>query len=454
MEYLVDTADAATRPITAIAPDALKGWLAGQPGRVAAWVHSSGFTAKAGTHTLVPDENGEVERVLVGVERPDDIWAYAGLPAVLPNRRYTLDAEIEPDGASKAAIGWALGCYGFDRYKARESEPARLVWPETADRTMVRRTVEACTLVRDLINTPASDLGPYELGEAVRAEGKRYGAKTQITVGDQLLKRNFPAIHAVGRASAREPRLVDLRWNGAEGPKVTIVGKGVCFDTGGLDLKSASGMSLMKKDMGGAAHALALAKMVMDAELPVRLRLLIPAVENSVSGESFRPQDVLQTRKGLTVEVGNTDAEGRLVLADALAEAAQDTPDLVLDFATLTGAARAALGPDLPALFCNDDALARRLAEAGEREQDPLWRLPLFEPYRKWLDSPIADLGNVADSPYAGAIVAALFLREFAPKGAAWAHFDIMAWNTAARAGRQKGGGEIGLGAAYAAQAA
>ncbi|RDD60707.1 leucyl aminopeptidase family protein [Ferruginivarius sediminum] len=451
MEYLVDSADATTLPITPIAPDTLKGWLAGQPARVAAWVHSSGFTAKAGTHTLVPDDNGEVERVLLGVERRDDIWAYAGLPTALPSRRYSLDPEVEEDAVNRAVVGWAMGCYAFDRYKKREAEPAQLVWPESADRATVRRTVEACTLVRDLINTPASDLGPEELGEAVRAEGKRYGAKTQVIAGEQLLKRNYPAIHAVGRASAREPRLVDLRWSNGEGPRITIVGKGVCFDTGGLDLKPASGMKLMKKDMGGAAHALALAKMVMGAELPVRLRLLIPAVENSVSGDAFRPQDIIQTRKGLTVEIGNTDAEGRLVLADALAEAERDKPDLVIDFATLTGAARSALGPDLPALFSNDDALAKRLLDAGEREQDPVWRLPLFDPYRKWLDSPVADLNNVAEGPFAGAIVAALFLREFAPKDTPWAHFDLMGWNTAAKPGRPKGGEAMSLRAAFAA---
>jgi leucyl aminopeptidase len=292
-------------------------------------------------------------------------------------------------------------------------------------------------------------MGPEALAEAVRQEGKRYGAKTTSIVGDQLLKRDYPAIHAVGRAAAQEPRLVDLRWNNGAGPQVTLVGKGVTFDTGGLDLKPASGMALMKKDMGGAAHALALAKLVMDAELPVSLRLLIPAVENSVSADAFRPGDVLRTRKGKTVEIGHTDAEGRLVLADALAEAERDDPALVLDFATLTGAARVALGPELPALFANDDGLAADLSAAGESERDPLWRLPLHKPYRSWIDSKVADLNNVAEGGFAGAIVAALFLQEFAPSKAAWAHLDLMAWTASPKPGRPKGGEAMGLRAAF-----
>ncbi len=453
MDYLVDEADAATRPITPVTAEGYDSWLNEQPAPVAAWLKATGFKGKAGSHAVVPDAEGGIARVVLGVGEAHDIWAYADLPTALPPGRYRIDSELSQPAAEAAAMGWALGCYAFTRYKAREETPAELVWPAEAEPAVVRRAVEATTLVRDLVNTPAADLGPEELAEAVRAEGKRHGAKTQVIAGDQLLKRNFPAIHAVGRAAAREPRLVDLRWNNGAGPRLTLVGKGVCFDTGGLDLKPASGMKLMKKDMGGAAHALALAQMVMAAELPVSLRLLIPAVENSVSGDAFRPLDVLKTRQGLTVEVGNTDAEGRLVLADALAEAARDKPELVIDFATLTGAARVALGPELPAMFCNDDALADRLLEAGESVQDPVWRLPLFESYRKWLDSPVADLSNVADSTFAGAIVAALFLREFVPAGATWAHFDIMAWNTSARPGRPKGGEAMGLRAAYHAVA-
>ena len=449
-QHLVEEPDESPLPITPLAPDELDDWLARQPGHVAAWVRSSNFTGKAGSHALIPGADGALARVVLGVGDPEDPWAYAGLPTALPERRYQIDAELTRVPAERAALGWLLGCYAFDRYKAPERTPATLVRPAAAEHAAVARAAAATALVRDLVNTPANDLGPEELAEAVRTEGKRYGGKTTTIEGDQLLKRGFPAIHAVGRAAAQAPRLVDLRWNNNGGPQITIVGKGVTFDTGGLDLKPASGMKLMKKDMGGAAHALALAKMVMDAELPVSLRLLIPAVENSVSADSFRPQDVIQTRKGKTVEIGNTDAEGRLVLADALAEAERDDPELVIDFATLTGAARVALGPDLPALFCGDDALANGLLDAATREHDPLWRLPLYDGYRSWLDSPVADLNNIAEGGFGGAIVAALFLREFAPKTAAWAHLDLMAWNQSGKPGRPKGGEAMGLRACYA----
>ena len=449
--YLVEEADESTLPITPLGASQLNDWLAGQPSFVAAWVQSSGFTGKPGTYALVPGSDGPLARVLVGVDDIEDPWAFAALPTALPRRRYRLDGDYDRKAAERAALGWLLGCYAFDRYRKREQEPASLVRPAAAERARVLRLAEATALARDLINTPANDMGPEALGEAVRAEGKRYGGKTTTIQGDQLLKRNYPAIHAVGRAAAQEPRLVDLRWNNGGGPQLTLVGKGVTFDTGGLDLKPASGMQLMKKDMGGAAHALALAKLVMDAELPVSLRLLIPAVENSVSADSFRPQDVIQTRKGKTVEIGNTDAEGRLVLADALAEAERDAPEMLIDFATLTGAARVALGPDVPVLFANDDGLADRLARAAAAERDPLWRLPLHEGYRSWLDSKVADLVNVPDSGYGGAITAALFLREFVPANTAWAHYDLMAWNPSAKPGRPQGGEAMALRATFAA---
>jgi leucyl aminopeptidase len=297
-------------------------------------------------------------------------------------------------------------------------------------------------------------MGPAELAEAARGVARRFGGKVTVTVGEQLLKKNYPAIHAVGRAASRAPRLIDLRWQGpnaAKGPRITLVGKGVCFDSGGLDLKPASGMLLMKKDMGGAAHALGLAQWIMAAKLPVRLRLLIPAVENAVSGDAFRPGDVIATRKGLTVEIGNTDAEGRLVLCDALAEAVTESPDMLLDFATLTGAARVALGPDLPAMFCNDDKLAGLILRHGVAEGDPVWRLPLFKGYRQGLESKVADLNNISNSPYGGAITAALFLENFVSPGTRWAHFDVMAWNVATRPGRPEGGEAMGLRAVYAA---
>ena len=294
--------------------------------------------------------------------------------------------------------------------------------------------------MRDLINTPANDMGPERLEAAVRQLGERHGAQVSSIVGDELLAQNYPTIHAVGRAAAIAPRLIDLVWGDEDRPKLTLVGKGVCFDSGGLDLKPPAGMRLMKKDMGGAANMIGLAHMVMAAALPVRLRLLVPAVENSVSGNAMRPMDVIRTRKGLTVEIGNTDAEGRLILCDALAEASSESPDLILDCATLTGAARTALGADLPALFCNDDAVATALLAAGDAEQDPVWRMPLYRPYRKMLSSDVADLNNVSEAPLAGAVTAALFLERFVEPGTPWAHMDMMAWNREARPGRPRGG--------------
>jgi leucyl aminopeptidase len=342
-----------------------------------------------------------------------------------------------------------MGTYRFDRYRRRAHAEARLIWPETAVRCVVERAVEATFLVRNLINTPASDMGPEELTEAVRVVGRRFAARCRVITGNELILENYPAIHAVGRASARPPRLADLAWGDPGAPKLTLVGKGVCFDTGGLDLKPSTAMKLMKKDMGGAALVLGLAQMIMDAGLPVRLRLLVPAVENSVSGSAMRPLDVVRTRKGLTVEIGNTDAEGRVILADALAEAAAEDPALLIDCATLTGAARTALGTELPALFTDDDGLADVLLAEATATGDPLWRLPLWGPYRRHLDGKVADLNNAPDHPYAGAILAALFLAEFAAPVRAWAHIDTMAWNTESRPGRPEGGEAMGLRALY-----
>ena len=331
----------------------------------------------------------------------------------------------------RIAVGWGLGAYRFDRYRERKTERERAFLctdPGTAVRA--GRQIEAVTLVRDLINTPAGDLLPGDLHDAARSLAARFGAQVSCITGDDLVANGYPAIHAVGRASTDPPRLVDLRWGDPAAPRVTLAGKGVCFDTGGLDLKAPSGMRLMKKDMGGAAHALGLAQLAMSAELPVRLRVLVPAVENAVASNAYRPGDVLATRAGITVEVDNTDAEGRIVLCDALTEAASEEPDVIIDFATLTGAARIALGPDLPALFSNDDDLAGGLARHSEEVRDPLWRLPLHRPYDSLLKSRIADAVNCASTPHAGAITAALFLRRFVPDDVPWAHFDLMAWNS------------------------
>jgi len=448
VDHLTHRAPGKTIPVTPITAREFKGWLKAQRATVRKWVDGVRFEAKPGSHTLIPGADGGPGRVLLGVEAGPDIWSYGDLPKALPRGTYRLDGKLAPAAATRAALGWALGGYAFARYKTQPT-PARLVWPAGADRAAVERMAAAAFLVRDLVNTPAADMGPAELAAAAETVARAHGAKIRVTVGDDLLKANYPLVHAVGRASVRAPRLIDLRW-GKSGPSIVLVGKGVCFDSGGLDLKSAQNMLLMKKDMGGAAHVLALAGMIMDAALPVRLRVLIPAVENSVSGNAFRPLDVVRSRKGLTVEIGNTDAEGRLILCDALAEACNDRPDLLLDCATLTGAARVALGPELPALFCNNDDTAEALLRHGRAEDDALWRLPLHQPYRRMLDSKVADLNNVSESSFAGAITAALFLKEFVDPGVPWAHIDMMAWNAAARPGRPVGGEAQGLRAFYA----
>lgn len=448
-DHLVARADAATIPITPVAAKDLPAWLGRQPERLGRWIRGSRFDGKPGAHLVLPDDDGAPGRVLLGVAEEPDIWSWAGLPLALPEGRYLVDAKLPAAAASRAALGWALGGYAFTRYRKPRRRPAELVWLQTADRAAVTRAAEATFLVRDLVNTPAEDMGPAELAAVAVKVARAHGARSQVTVGDALLKRNYPTIHAVGRASSRAPRLIDLRW-GAKGPRITLVGKGVCFDSGGLDLKPASGMEIMKKDMGGAAHVLALAQMIMAAKLPVRLRVLIPAVENSVSGNAFRPLDVIRTRKGLTVEVGNTDAEGRLVLCDALAEAMTETPDLVIDCATLTGAARVALGPDLPAMFANDDATAEALLRHGLAQDDPVWRMPLHTGYRAMLDSKVADMNNVSSGPFAGAITAALFLEAFVDPAVPWVHLDLYAWNPRARPGRPDGGAAMALRALYA----
>lgn len=414
------------------------------------WVEATRYLGEAGKVALLPDGAGRLKRVLVGVPPGEELWGLAALPESLPPGAYTLVGEVAPVAATRYALGWALGCYAFTRYKPRDKGWADLVWPGTADRGRVERLARGIALARDLINTPAEDMGPPELAEAAQALAARHGAHCRVIVGDDLLAQNYPTIHAVGRAAAKPPRLIDITWGDEAAPKLTLVGKGVCFDSGGLDLKPAGGMRLMKKDMGGAATLLGLASAVMAARLPVRLRVLVPAVENAVSANSFRPLDIIKTRKGMTVEVGNTDAEGRLILCDALHEACSERPDLLIDMATLTGAARTALGPDLPALFVHDDKLAEALLAAGTVESDPLWRLPLWRPYRQMIVSPIADLNNVSESGFAGAITAALYLDAFVAPGTPWCHIDTYAWNQKSRPGRPEGGEALGLRALYA----
>lgn len=450
--HFFTAADARTIPIIPIETAVFSAWLSTQPAAMRNWVDSAGFLAKPGSVSLVAGNDGALSSVLLGVDDHQGLWSYAALPKSLPAGRYRIDAVLEKEGATNTAIGWALGCYQFDRYKSAKSKTAfpGLVWPRNCDRGAVKRTADATMLVRDLINIPAEDMGPAELAAAARRLARSHKAQAKVIVGEALLKQNYPTIHAVGRASDRAPRLVDLTWGRRDAPKVTLVGKGVCFDTGGLDLKAASGMLRMKKDMGGAAHVLGLAHMIMDAGLDVRLRVLVAAVENSVAGNAYRPSDVIKTRKGITVEIGNTDAEGRLVMCDALAEADRENPAMIADFATLTGAARVSVGTELSALFCNDDTLANDLARSGDKVGDPVWRLPLWQPYRRLLDSEVADINNVSTGGMAGAITAALYLEEFVSRSTPWAHFDIMGWNTSNRSGRPIGGEAMGMRALYA----
>jgi len=434
-----------TVPIERIAPDAFTAWRKAQPKATQAWLDRLGVDGSAGDSALLPDGDGA--RAVVVVEPDADLWAWGKLASDLPRGSYRLTGRLSRATADRAALGWALAGYRFTRYRTVEPKIGELVWPTGADRKAVTAAAEATALVRDLINTPADDMGPSELAAAARKLAKGHGAKVTVTSGANL-RAGYPAIHAVGRASDDGPRLIDLRWGRPRDPKVTLVGKGVCFDTGGLDLKPAGGMKLMKKDMGGAAQVLGVAHMVMAAGLRVRLRVLIPAVENAVAGNALRPLDVVKTRKGLTVEIGNTDAEGRVVLSDCLHEASRENPDLIVDFATLSGAARVALGTGLPALFAGDDALADDILAAGRAAADPLWRLPLHRPYRKQLDSKVADLNNIGGG-FGGAITAALFLDAFVEDGIPWAHIDLMAWNPSAKPGRPEGGEAMGMRAVY-----
>ncbi len=419
------------------------------PEAARAFADAAGFAPKSGRHLLLPGPQGTLAGVLVGsAEGKEDAFLPGELPALLPAGVYRF-AE-GPADARLGALAFALGAYRFARYRKSEDRGVRLVVPAEADADDLRRSVEAVALARDLINTPANDMGPEALEAAARAAAERHGAQLRVIAGDALLRENFPLIHAVGRASDRAPRLIDLTFGDAAAPKVTLVGKGVCFDTGGLDLKPSAAMLLMKKDMGGAASALALAHMVMDGKLPVRLRVLIPAVENAVSGPAFRPSDVYPSRKGLTVEIGNTDAEGRLVLADALALADEEAPDLLIDMGTLTGAARVALGPDLPPFYTDDEALAADLARHAAGENDPLWRMPLWRPYETMLDSKVADVNNVSSGGFAGSVTCALFLGRFVSAAKRWLHLDIYAWTPAAKPGRPQGGECQGARALYA----
>jgi leucyl aminopeptidase len=413
------------------------------PAVASAWAAANGFSGEAGKALVLPDEAGALAGALFGMDGAGQALSLGALARALPEGEWHF-AE-PPANPDLAALALAMGGYVFTRYGRKPGRALRFALPAGADAGRVARIAGGVFLARDLVNTPTSDMGPEALEKAVRDLARAHKATVAVVKGDDLLKKNFPMIHAVGRAAAQAPRLVDLTWGAKNAPKVTLVGKGVCFDTGGLDIKPASGMLLMKKDMGGAANVLGLASMIMAAGLKVRLRVLIPAVENSISADAFRPGDVLTSRKGVTVEIGNTDAEGRLVLADALALADEEAPQLMVDMATLTGAARVALGPDLPPFYTGDEALAADIAAASVAEEDPLWRMPLWQPYAAKLSSKIADMNNVTSDSFAGSITAALFLKRFVERTKAWAHFDIFAWNPADRPHGPAGGEAQGI---------
>jgi leucyl aminopeptidase len=404
------------------------------PESLKALASMNAFSGEAGA--LLASGDG----VLLGAGEGRDKFVIAGAAEKLPEGDYALAAPLGDNDAALAALAWLLGGYRFDRYKKQNPAAARLIAPENADLAAARRAADAVGLVRDLVNTPAGDMTPQNLEAEARVIAEAHGAKIDVIVGDALLERNFPLIHAVGRAAAAPPRLIDMRWGAPDAPKLTLAGKGVTFDSGGLNIKSAAGMALMKKDMGGAAHALALGRMIMSAGLKTRLRILIPAVENAISGDAFRPGDVLASRNGLSVEIGNTDAEGRLILADALALGAEEAPDLTISLATLTGAARVALGPDIAPFYCDDESLVLALEQAAERLADPVWRMPLWRDYESMLVSTVADVNHAAGGAFAGSITAALFLKRFAPPEGRWMHFDLYAWRPKAAPGRPVGG--------------
>ncbi|WP_127088529.1 leucyl aminopeptidase family protein [Aquabacter cavernae] len=430
------SADVPSLPVWGVTPDSLNG--PDVPEAARAFARAAGFSGEAGKLLAVPGADGAVAGFLFGVPVNGDGFAAGALPALLPAGR---TVHLEGAFPRLSALAFGLGTYRFDRYKAKKAgDLARLKLGPEDDRAALTRTLAAICLVRDLVNTPSNDMGPAELEAAAHSLAATHKAKVRVVEGDALLTEQFPLIHAVGRAAVRAPRLIDLTWGDPAHPKVTLVGKGVCFDTGGLDIKASAGMLLMKKDMGGAAHALGLASMVMARGLKVRLRVLIAAVENSIAGDAFRPGDILPSRKGISVEIGNTDAEGRLVLADALTLADEETPELLVDFATLTGAARVALGPHLPPAYTDDDALAADLARHAAAELDPLWRMPLWKPYLSMMESKVADINNAGAGGFAGSITAALFMSRFVEAAKSWLHLDIYAWNPSARPGRPEGG--------------
>jgi len=432
--------------LTAVAQNNFDTWLSHQSNVIQNWIASNHVIDNDTAICLIPNHLGQLDKVLIRYQDPDDYWQFAKLINALPKGSYFLEDELD---FKRFAYVWGLGCYQFDLYKKSDKQFPQLFIPQEFKYQSLHNLLTSIYWVRDLINTPAEDMGPYQLLDAAKQLSKEFKGKLKHIAGDSLLKENYPAIHAVGRSSSNEPQLIDLTWGNKKHPKLTLVGKGVCFDSGGLNVKPDRGMRLMKKDMGGAAHVLGLANLIMAERLPVHLRVLIPAVENLISSNSYKPGDIINTRSGKTVEIGHTDAEGRVILADALTEACNDKPDLLIDFATLTGAARVALGTDIPILFSNQQTLADELLSSATKTHDPIWQLPLYKPYFELIKTPFADLSNNPSSGYGGAITAALFLQEFVSSDTHWAHFDLMGYNLKAKPGRPEGGEAMGLTAVF-----
>lgn len=436
-----------TTPIVPLSPETLNTWIKDKPDSWKNWVKQNEFSANNHQYCLIPASDGSIEHILLGVEKEaDHTWALANLPTQLPKGDYRLDSDWTEQQITQAMIGWGLGAYTFTAYKNdKETQGKAHIYVPEHLLKKVTAFIDAIYLTRDLVNAPANHMMPEQLSNVTAKLARQFGANFSEIVGDALLKENFPTIHAVGRASSHPSRYLELTWGNTANPRLTLIGKGVCFDSGGLDLKPSRFMRLMKKDMGGAAHVLGLASLIMETQLPINLRVLIPAVENAVSGDAFRPGDVLRTRSGKTVEIDNTDAEGRLVLCDALTDAAADNPDLIIDFATLTGAARVALGTEVPAYFSNTETIATELNAQVKTTGELVWQLPMVHSYFDQLNSDCADILNASPEGYGGAITAALFLNEFVPETTKWLHFDVMSWNNRARAGRPKGGEAMGL---------
>jgi leucyl aminopeptidase len=437
-------------PLIAVRKADAATWIKKQPKFMQNWLAVNGFRGEAGQFCLIPDNNGELEQVICGIGDAPDTWSLSAFATTLPPQVYHLEGNFSAALATQMTLGWALAGYTFTRYKKNEKKLATLVAPKGCDFAYAESMAEAIFWARDLINTPAADMHPAALANEAATFGRVYGGKVSVIKGEALLKANYPTVYTVGKAAEVPPHLVDIRFGRKGAKKVTLVGKGITFDSGGLDIKPSGAMKMMKKDMAGVAIMLALAKVILDTKLPVELRLVLPMAENAVGERSMRPLDIVKTRKGITVEIGNTDAEGRLVLCDALAAADEESPDLLIDVSTLTGAARVAVGTEMSAFFTPDDKLADAAQKQGEFTNDPLWRLPLYKPYRSFLDTKTADLSNDPESSYAGAITAALYLKEFVENTKSWLHLDMMAWNLSNKPGRPQGAEAMGVRALYA----